>query len=455
MEATASRFELIGARLKDANEDMGPLFGQGPPQILAAGQRGWRDIATVVVGEEGAGRHKWRTQFSPEPTLTVQELPSELAARGCGWYFLRFYDTDDDLVESMDFRFLTSLMDIRTPKSSPLPSKDGHHATRIEFLHDLNCSVQHSGELSAGIHIERSDERTAVTIPPDPLCDLTRWRVCTAVGPSLEVAALVERVWWAIAEEDNQPTEWGDRPVTLCREDFRATSRKAVWIRFPRKRWTNGVLLGFAASDARRFEVRVTEEVTSIPLRDFGDAQELGILGEHTLGLWIPAQPSRQSSLIGRIVVKAACKFCDFLTDWEEKMFSHIQSFHMGEFFRTLTYEELRSRVPSLPAEIYKCGYCPAYTPSDDLKNLTSTIIKHLEVCPKVPRGSGPIKRKFGRITDVDEIRRNVLGLRGLPLVHGCNVDNVCTFEVAEDGEGDKRMDHLIKNHRTALYQFR
>ncbi len=64
IEAKAPRFELIGRRLKDANELVGPLFGEAPPRIRALDAQAWRNIRTVVVGEEGRGRRRWRMRLS-------------------------------------------------------------------------------------------------------------------------------------------------------------------------------------------------------------------------------------------------------------------------------------------------------------------------------------------------------------------------------------------------------
>ncbi|HID31187.1 MAG TPA: hypothetical protein EYP19_14480, partial [Desulfobacterales bacterium] len=126
ISSRAARFELIGEKVEDASEKMGPLFIK-PPRIRAVvpNPQGWKGIKTIVVGEEGSGRGRWRTQFSPDPKHTDQDLPSEVLARKGGWYFLRFYNRNDDLVESLDFRFLSGLNRIEMPESSPLPSNDG------------------------------------------------------------------------------------------------------------------------------------------------------------------------------------------------------------------------------------------------------------------------------------------------------------------------------------------
>jgi hypothetical protein len=56
IETGAVRFELVETPLNDSSEDVGPLFGDAPPRIRALYEQGWRNVGTVVVGEEGGGR---------------------------------------------------------------------------------------------------------------------------------------------------------------------------------------------------------------------------------------------------------------------------------------------------------------------------------------------------------------------------------------------------------------
>ncbi len=126
IKARTSRFELVGTRLQDASKGVGPLFGSKPPQLRILSGQEWTGVGTIVVGEEGSGKQRWRTQFCPDTKHQEQDLPSEVAARGGGWYFVRIYDTNDNLLESLDFRFVCALQDIIIPSLSPIPSEDGH-----------------------------------------------------------------------------------------------------------------------------------------------------------------------------------------------------------------------------------------------------------------------------------------------------------------------------------------
>jgi small subunit ribosomal protein S9 len=277
IESKAARFELAGNQLSDASEGIGPLFGKSPPWIRAFHDRPWTDIGTIVVGEEGSGRGRWRKSFSPAPEGRKQNLPDEAAPRKDGWYFLRFYDKNDDLVESLDFRIVCALREIRILQPSPFPPEGKHVSACVEFHHEPGFIIQPVDDLARNAQIESKKNKTILSIPPEPIYDKTRWRVGSEGRPQVQASILVERLWWAMGQEGTLPLEWKDELLSLVRDDFAATSKKVIWLRFPARRWANRVLVGFEHSRAtpRPYVVKVTETEVFIPLRDFGDFQEM------------------------------------------------------------------------------------------------------------------------------------------------------------------------------------
>ncbi|MBI4304401.1 MAG: hypothetical protein HY665_08725 [Chloroflexi bacterium] len=288
IESKASRFDLVGTRLDDVSEDMGPLFGEKPPKIRALNDHAWKDVGTIVVGEEGSVKGRWRTQFNPVAEGLEQDLPSEVAVRKGGWYFLRFYDTNDDPLESLDFRFIGGLKDIKVHQPPPLPLEGGHTTVSVELMHEPDCLIQPAGGSDGSVQIRRESEKTILTVPPDPTCDETRWLVGPKGGPHVEVTILVERLWWAVGEEDNSPSHWEDQLLTLVGDEFAATSDKRLWLRLPRRRWTDDVLVGFDESRADRCPVQVTRRDVAKPLCEFVTFEEIADREhEHLLKVWI------------------------------------------------------------------------------------------------------------------------------------------------------------------------
>jgi len=269
---TSARCELVGVQLENISEGVGPLFSE-PPKIRALDTQAWKEVKTIVIGEEGGGRGKWRTAFNPDTDDQEQKLPSEILNKRGGWYFLRFYDGDDELIESMDFRFISGLKRIRVPELSPFPSGDGHKDVCVQLFHEPEITIQPVDDLP-NIPVERGDSQTTLTIPPDYASDVTRWLVGYENGPQVEVTILVERLWWSLGKEDAEPSQWEDKPLALSPDDLTVISKKALWLHFPKCRWVDNVFVGFEREKARPYPVEVTEKTLPVPLREFADTKE-------------------------------------------------------------------------------------------------------------------------------------------------------------------------------------
>ena len=270
--SSSVRFELVGTQLEDMNDGVGPLFSE-PPKIRALDTQAWKEVKTIVIGEEGGGRGKWRAAFNPDTDGQEQELPSELRNRRGGWYFLRFYDGNDELIASIDFRFLSGLKHISIPELSPVPSRDGHKPACVQLFHEPGITIQAAEDLP-NIPIERGDSQTTLTIPPDYASDVTRWLVGYENGPQVEVTILVERLWWSLGEEAVEPSQWEDKPLALSPDALTAISKKALWLRFPKCRWVDKILVGFERAKARPYSIKVAKKTLAVPLREFADAKE-------------------------------------------------------------------------------------------------------------------------------------------------------------------------------------
>lgn len=312
IKPNAPQFALAGNQLFDACEDKGPLFGSGLLRIRVLGGQTWENMQTIVIGEEGGGKGKWRTFFSPNQELIEQDMP-EITSRKGGWYFLRFYDENDDLVESLDFRFVGGLKEIKIQQSSPFPQESGHEEVFVDLFHESDCHIQAIDNSEGNTMIKRENNKTILTIPPISARDKTHWLVGANGGLQVEVVILAERVWWMVAEGSKAPSHWEDKRLILVRDEFTAISQKAIWIKFPKSRWTNAISAGFEQRRSRHYDLKVIENTIAIPLRDFADSQEIadrsrecpfkiwvtnnGKTIEGTVAI-IPANPPKSSSLV-------------------------------------------------------------------------------------------------------------------------------------------------------------
>ncbi|MBD3182539.1 hypothetical protein GF312_09625 [Candidatus Poribacteria bacterium] len=162
-----------------------------------------------------------------------------------------------------------------------------------------------------------------------------------------------------------------------------------------------------------------------------------------------PAEPEPNTSDI-IINPRFQCECCSFSTFNQHEIVAHIKENHVEDFYRHLTYEEIRREErPDLPEEIYKCPYCDFYCESSDL-NRTTKIIHHVENCSKAKRDKyGKVLVGLHKVTDLDEIRQHV----NADLPYSCRC-KICDYIfVQSDIELFRK--HLIEKHKDKLYSVR
>lgn len=303
----APGFELEGVVLPDRHPEAGPLFHGSPPHL-----RSLRNITygTVVVGEEGRreGTRGWRVRAAD-----FEELRPQITSRRAGWFFVRLYDDNDDLIDSLDFRFSVNLEAIELDAVPPVPAADGHHPARVRlrFAHGANCKVEPAG---TGVDerlfpMREQDDSYTIEIPPLPDFDETRWRIQESDGAQVDICLRVERLWWSLADETSPPdsTEWRDRQLELRPADLAATSRQVLRVRLPIASLAGKVEVGVEPDRCvalDRIPGRPRER--QVPLRALGrfsDPAKPAVNAE--LKLWITPEggdaTDRWEAVVGRI----------------------------------------------------------------------------------------------------------------------------------------------------------
>lgn len=451
-------FQLVGRQLQDAGKLFGPLF-KDPPEVRAD-RSVWEEVATVVVGEEGPGRGRWKASCRPDPQREVQRLPSELAARRGGWYFLRFYNRAAELVDSLDFRFLSALEAIRVEPEGPIiiPGPAGYGPARVEFHHEAGCQVEPLGDLP--VEICKELHRTIVELPPDPAFDRTRWRVTAgreipSTQPvAVEVEVYVPRIWWTLAEgedrerEEDEGLKWQAEVLSLTRSDFKATSGKTLWLRLPPG--MRRARFGFPG-DLRPVVAQASSSQVPIPLREFTDAEPLQRPGTTSLFVQFDTLEEKCEVEIGRLEVRLGCWHCGFTVSEEEALLDHIFCTHREELYREPTYREMRELVPELPPRIYECPYCGEYVEGNDPRNPTSAITQHVEEVHH-PRSHGE-RVRFRIVDNPEKIRSKMVKYRDLPRFQVCQLCGA-RFDLREVGEEELRR-HVRERHWRLVSQLK
>lgn len=445
--SSGPRFELKGEKVHDASEQIGSLFcGRTPSIEMTDGS--WADIGSIVVGQEGNEGGRWRTSFRPSPALHSQPVSDEINTRKAGRYFVRFYSLENELLDSLDFRFAVGLRGIAIHGSNVPPTETGHSEATVEFQHDADWSVALTSTTHEEIVIERTDLETSLTIPPRQDYDRTQLLFGHGDGPRVDMSILIERIWWALGDENDLPAQWMDRQLLVTREDLRAISNRVLWLHFPKQRWAQSVSVGFSHASSRDYSVLSTADSVAIPLRDFGGVPEMEQIGEFPLRVWVSHHDKSHELSPCRLTTRASCSFCEFSAFTEQEVLQHVRAHHLQELTLTLTWEEHRQRMPGLPTLIYRCVYCPLYVRADNSAHPDAAIIHHIEnECRGVVRGPG--QNRFLIVRNIEEIRENVIA--NLPHIHRCRF---CPYEFERHGEIDG-WEHLVQMHRTRLFDVR
>ncbi len=452
-------FTLIGTRINDATQDIGPLFAKEPPRIRALNSEFWRQVSAIVVGEEGGGKPDWEANVIPGPPLDGGDPEVDLTDLRGSWFYARLYDCQDILIESMDFRYIQGLDDLKIVAPAPIPSPTGHEPACLEFYHAANCVVEPATDVERQLSIERENSKTMIQVPGRPEYDETVWSVGSEDGEIGQVRILVERVWWAVSDENIEPAHWGDHAITLQRKDIAATSDRALWIRLPKPGWAQRIKVWRDPGAARNLAVKTGERVAVLALRDLRDAWPPDFIGMAPLTVEITHQGQTEACTPARLKAQAFCRFapCQFSTTDMAAMSEHIKSHHLGNLFQPLRYEELRAQRPDLPTRIAICLHkgCDYVARSYGPEKVTDMITRHFrDRHPARGLGSGI---HFRELHGIAEIREKAPDL-ALPYVLRCTRPGCdCTVELPEQTPAAEAemVQHWLVNHPRYLFEVR
>lgn len=253
---TRTAADLEGNVIFD-DSTMGILFG-GPkvPRLNAPG------VVWARVGEEGT--KGWGCNFKP----TEQTLPDVLGDRQ-GRFFVRVYDSESNMLDSSEFRYLRTLNEIQvngeqyTDDSVLVPSPTGHAPTEVRFVGidgtpRLNPIVQVEGAAVA--------EGDGAVVEPHPDADAFSCTLASESG-SVEVTLHLPRIWWRMELEGGEHDGWLDKPLDLTRQQFveYADAGAAIHVRLPRR--IQAVAVGFNDELVRSYRPRREDGESNVHLR--------------------------------------------------------------------------------------------------------------------------------------------------------------------------------------------
>jgi hypothetical protein len=385
-----------------------PFFLRQPPIMVASNAEQWSTIATIVVGSEGPERDGWRIDFPPSPQFAECKFPDLLNVRQCGWYFVRFYDSDEQLVDSLDFRFAAGLLDVQIAGLSAMPAKEGYPPVRLTFVHKEGWDV-HSSSGSSNCVALAAGERTFEVLPR-PEVDAWDWTIEDDRHSCVVLSLSPLWTWWALSHGNDGAVGWCDKVVQLKLADLAAGSASALLVRSSRPDSGGHLLVRTTGSAPRRFSIGLNAPSVTIPLREFADSVVRSRPGTMAITAELSYDGELLVTKLAELRLCMSCRNCAFRTVSSDEMDGHISDNHLAAIFPELSYEEYRRREPKLPASIFMCPYCEKYITSNEVYQ-TTEIAGHIEKAHHE-------RVKFRNVHDVTEIRDAVVS--SLPHVHKC-----------------------------------
>lgn len=308
----AFRFSLSGNQIPDANDEIGLLFGDELPKIVD--NLSWNGIETIVIGEEGEGIGELRWEIRPDPNFQELDL-NQIEKQGNisiskskrSWFFIRFYDTSEKLVESLDFRYIQGLKKINISNHSIIPLRDGHRAVDIRFCHDESCVITIDKGKNEKILVKKDQQGTVAIIPPDPAWDMTDWEIKDGNGKRVNLELLVERIWWNLANEEDilVSNDWSDKPIDIPKDYFLPTSHHTISLQLPKIGLIKKVFVGIDEHNKKEYRVNPTQRSIRIPLREFCDDVTISKSNSREkLSVWIDTDGEITNFIIAKIVTE-------------------------------------------------------------------------------------------------------------------------------------------------------
>jgi hypothetical protein len=324
-----------------------PLFPCSPPRVRALDSNAWLDVEKVVVRRAGQGHGNLEACFPPTPVNNEVELSEHLKKSKGGWYDVRLYDANGLLMDSLYFAFARPLRGVRISGASLLPTATGHGEARIEFEHDGEASVE-AFFADQKLQMQPVTDGVAYAVPSR--CEQVDWQISWPGCSPMKCTSRLERIWWALATESLPPiaADWTDKRLTAKRQDFRASSPRALWILLPWQGYISDVRAGFEHSSSRKHPVARNKREVMIPLREFCDTPEVVSLGCPTMSIWL--RSSGETAVVIETSITGQCKFCDTAVSSEQDAVAHFAE-HWERFM-------IEDATECRPYAAYKCESC-------------------------------------------------------------------------------------------------
>ena len=259
----ATGIELGGRHICDDSDDEGLFVGDAPTLEPSP------EIQWARVGEEtGNG---WGQNFRPHE----QPLPDVLAGRE-GRFFLRVYNAEVRMLDSMTFRYMRDLRQIQVDGNEYAqdtmlaPTPRGYLATKVCFIGANGFTLFPELPPRALQYITSSG---AIEVPPRPDADRISCRIASD-NCTINIVLDLPRIWWRLEDGGSDPGAWRDTQLVMTRQEFKKRAYADDTLSLLSRRQTS-VRAGFDDEVGAPYNRNVDECRIAIPLVHFVDHQQI------------------------------------------------------------------------------------------------------------------------------------------------------------------------------------
>lgn len=246
----AAGVELKGMNVFDDSDD-GMLFVGKPPDLKQS-----PDIERARVGEEA--KNGWGQVFQPDKQLLAQVLDGRE-----GWFFLRVYDSERSMRDSVAFRYVRDLTRIEV---------DG-----VEYTQDTVLVPESTGSGYRPMQVRfvgtKDSTLKLIKVPPHPDADRISCTLGSDAG-GVDIVLDLPRIWWRLEDGCPDPGEWRDTPFVMTREEFRKRAYAGETVSLLSKRYSQ-VRAGFDKELGQQYTRKLADDLIAIPLDHFVDYTQI------------------------------------------------------------------------------------------------------------------------------------------------------------------------------------
>ena len=323
-------FDLPATALSDAEEKMGPLFAGEPPTLDLDNDDDLAKVRAIVFGVEGRGPGRWRGKWKANGDWS-ESWQEQVRKHGSGWYFARLYDERDDLIDSLDFRYVEGLKDVNNELADAKCRLD-RDCISIKFSHDESVSVD-IADAAPQLQepIVRGPPTTAFAWPIDPNIPKATF-VVSDRGSAVRATFDTDRIWWSLANGTAASSpSWQLSPLELKPDEFAAVSNAVLSFRFPRHLHSKlSSVLNMTIG--RALPIRADGRAT-LDLNTFSEVSNLANFGTQTLRLWIREGDNEIELVVANVMSSKKCRWCDVWSGEPEEMSDHVLTQHHDRLF--------------------------------------------------------------------------------------------------------------------------